>query len=215
LFELESKLSLLSSIHRSNSLLFESDTCDIYEKMSHINSNSNNAADSSLENANNETEQKEKADKGSDDTQDELNSNSSQYNQFRTEISSLIHEKDSNLDASSLLNVSSSTYLHINTLNDDLKNTSAASSQSTETSASISANSNTSTNSSTTASNATSTSANTDINNNINKAGLEQQQSSTSTSPCSSHTSVPKRLHVSNIPFRFRDPDLRAMFGVN
>jgi len=26
---------------------------------------------------------------------------------------------------------------------------------------------------------------------------------------------VPKRLHVSNIPFRFRDPDLRAMFGVS
>ncbi|XP_076399983.1 RNA binding protein fox-1 homolog 3 isoform X11 [Peromyscus maniculatus bairdii] len=25
----------------------------------------------------------------------------------------------------------------------------------------------------------------------------------------------PKRLHVSNIPFRFRDPDLRQMFGVN
>jgi len=24
----------------------------------------------------------------------------------------------------------------------------------------------------------------------------------------------PKRLHVSNIPFRFRDVDLRAMFGV-
>ena len=24
---------------------------------------------------------------------------------------------------------------------------------------------------------------------------------------------TPKRLHVSNIPFRFRDPDLRAMFG--
>merc|ERR1712071_666752 len=24
---------------------------------------------------------------------------------------------------------------------------------------------------------------------------------------------MPKRLHVSNIPFRFRDPDLRAMFG--
>ena len=23
-----------------------------------------------------------------------------------------------------------------------------------------------------------------------------------------------KRLHVSNIPFRFRDPDLRQMFGV-
>ena len=26
--------------------------------------------------------------------------------------------------------------------------------------------------------------------------------------------STPKRLHVSNIPFRFRDPDLRNMFGV-
>lgn len=24
-----------------------------------------------------------------------------------------------------------------------------------------------------------------------------------------------KRLHVSNIPFRFREPDLRAMFGVS
>lgn len=24
----------------------------------------------------------------------------------------------------------------------------------------------------------------------------------------------PKRLHVSNIPFRFRDPDLRQLFGV-
>ncbi|XP_026063985.1 RNA binding protein fox-1 homolog 1 isoform X10 [Carassius auratus] len=27
------------------------------------------------------------------------------------------------------------------------------------------------------------------------------------------HKSQPKRLHVSNIPFRFRDPDLRQMFG--
>ena len=26
---------------------------------------------------------------------------------------------------------------------------------------------------------------------------------------------TPKRLHVSNIPFRFRDPDLRSMFGVS
>ena len=25
---------------------------------------------------------------------------------------------------------------------------------------------------------------------------------------------TPKRLHVSNIPFRFRDPDLRSLFGV-
>lgn len=27
--------------------------------------------------------------------------------------------------------------------------------------------------------------------------------------------SQPKRLHVSNIPFRFREPDLRVMFGVS
>ena len=31
----------------------------------------------------------------------------------------------------------------------------------------------------------------------------------------SSPKDMPKRLHVSNIPFRFRDPDLRAMFGVS
>ncbi|XP_039201560.1 RNA binding protein fox-1 homolog 3 isoform X15 [Crotalus tigris] len=30
-----------------------------------------------------------------------------------------------------------------------------------------------------------------------------------------SNKQQPKRLHVSNIPFRFRDPDLRQMFGVN
>jgi len=35
-----------------------------------------------------------------------------------------------------------------------------------------------------------------------------QTTATTSTTP-----PVPKRLHVSNIPFRFRDPDLRAMFG--
>lgn len=29
-----------------------------------------------------------------------------------------------------------------------------------------------------------------------------------------SNKAQPKRLHVSNIPFRFRDPDLRQMFGV-
>lgn len=28
-------------------------------------------------------------------------------------------------------------------------------------------------------------------------------------------SSQAKRLHVSNIPFRFREPDLRAMFGVS
>jgi len=34
-------------------------------------------------------------------------------------------------------------------------------------------------------------------------------------SSSSSSTSAQKRLHVSNIPFRFRDDDLKAMFEVN
>ncbi|XP_071247369.1 RNA binding protein fox-1 homolog 1 isoform X11 [Salvelinus alpinus] len=38
-----------------------------------------------------------------------------------------------------------------------------------------------------------------------------QQQSQSSDS--SNSKTQPKRLHVSNIPFRFRDPDLRQMFG--
>lgn len=37
----------------------------------------------------------------------------------------------------------------------------------------------------------------------------ESQQSSVAKQP----ENTPKRLHVSNIPFRFRDPDLRNMFG--
>lgn len=36
----------------------------------------------------------------------------------------------------------------------------------------------------------------------------------TSSTPVEANKTQPKRLHVSNIPFRFRDPDLRAMFGV-
>ncbi|MEQ2174412.1 RNA binding protein fox-1 1-like [Goodea atripinnis] len=36
----------------------------------------------------------------------------------------------------------------------------------------------------------------------------------TGTEEDSSGKAQPKRLHVSNIPFRFRDPDLRQMFGV-
>lgn len=35
----------------------------------------------------------------------------------------------------------------------------------------------------------------------------------TTSSTTADSKSQPKRLHVSNIPFRFRDPDLRAMFG--
>ncbi|XP_060705441.1 RNA binding protein fox-1 homolog 2-like isoform X6 [Hemiscyllium ocellatum] len=39
--------------------------------------------------------------------------------------------------------------------------------------------------------------------------GQQQTQSTES----SESKPIPKRLHVSNIPFRFRDPDLRQMFG--
>jgi hypothetical protein len=37
----------------------------------------------------------------------------------------------------------------------------------------------------------------------------------TSTGVAAGTAQFPKRLHVSNIPFRFRDPDLRALFGVS
>lgn len=37
----------------------------------------------------------------------------------------------------------------------------------------------------------------------------------TTSSTVTDSKNQPKRLHVSNIPFRFRDPDLRAMFGVS
>jgi RNA binding protein fox-1 len=43
----------------------------------------------------------------------------------------------------------------------------------------------------------------------------EASETNTSGTPAAIDPSKnqPKRLHVSNIPFRFRDPDLRAMFG--
>ncbi|XP_018112128.1 RNA binding protein fox-1 homolog 2 isoform X5 [Xenopus laevis] len=41
----------------------------------------------------------------------------------------------------------------------------------------------------------------------------EGQQSQTQNNENSETKASPKRLHVSNIPFRFRDPDLRQMFG--
>ncbi|XP_018114773.1 RNA binding fox-1 homolog 2 S homeolog isoform X9 [Xenopus laevis] len=41
----------------------------------------------------------------------------------------------------------------------------------------------------------------------------EGQQPQTQNSESSESKATPKRLHVSNIPFRFRDPDLRQMFG--
>ena len=42
---------------------------------------------------------------------------------------------------------------------------------------------------------------------------LTSQRSNTSSTSTASHTQ-PKRLHVSNIPFRMREPDLRQIFGV-
>ncbi|KAK1341555.1 hypothetical protein QTO34_017970 [Cnephaeus nilssonii] len=44
-------------------------------------------------------------------------------------------------------------------------------------------------------------------------AQTDGQPSQTQSSDNSESKSTPKRLHVSNIPFRFRDPDLRQMFG--
>lgn len=46
-------------------------------------------------------------------------------------------------------------------------------------------------------------------------AQTDGQQSQTQSSENTESKSTPKRLHVSNIPFRFRDPDLRQMFGVS
>jgi RNA binding protein fox-1 len=44
-------------------------------------------------------------------------------------------------------------------------------------------------------------------------SGIPTSGSTTPSSTPADSKSQPKRLHVSNIPFRFRDPDLRAMFG--
>ena len=45
-------------------------------------------------------------------------------------------------------------------------------------------------------------------------AAAERLSQSSGDSNSGSQDNTPKRLHVSNIPFRFRDPDLRNMFGV-
>ncbi|KAG8006638.1 RNA binding protein fox-1-like protein 1, partial [Nibea albiflora] len=44
-------------------------------------------------------------------------------------------------------------------------------------------------------------------------AQTDSQPSTQSVSESTDSKAQPKRLHVSNIPFRFRDPDLRQMFG--
>lgn len=46
-------------------------------------------------------------------------------------------------------------------------------------------------------------------------SGLSAPLATSSVAAAVSEKNQPKRLHVSNIPFRFRDPDLRAMFGVS
>ncbi|XP_035209008.1 RNA binding protein fox-1 homolog 3-like isoform X2 [Stegodyphus dumicola] len=57
----------------------------------------------------------------------------------------------------------------------------------------------------------------TDLDNEVNGSSCQTSTSSTSvtTTATTDATKVnqPKRLHVSNIPFRFRDPDLRQLFG--
>ncbi|XP_053095233.1 RNA binding protein fox-1 homolog 1 isoform X10 [Pangasianodon hypophthalmus] len=44
-------------------------------------------------------------------------------------------------------------------------------------------------------------------------AAQTDSQQQTQSSESTENKTQPKRLHVSNIPFRFRDPDLRQMFG--
>nr|XP_015904592.1 RNA binding protein fox-1 homolog 3 isoform X7 [Parasteatoda tepidariorum] len=57
----------------------------------------------------------------------------------------------------------------------------------------------------------------TDLDNEINGSASQTSTNSTTLTTTattdSTKVSQPKRLHVSNIPFRFRDPDLRQLFG--
>ena len=65
------------------------------------------------------------------------------------------------------------------------------------------------------------------LNTNTNSVSSQQQQGGNGNGcsllnnnngallPAPNPQTTPKRLHVSNIPFRFRDPDLRNMFGVS
>ena len=46
-------------------------------------------------------------------------------------------------------------------------------------------------------------------------AATQQQVALINAAGQQSKDNTPKRLHVSNIPFRFRDPDLRSLFGVS
>ena len=46
----------------------------------------------------------------------------------------------------------------------------------------------------------------------LRQGGMLQRISSHSTATTASESDLPKRLHVSNIPFRFREPNLAALF---
>lgn len=50
---------------------------------------------------------------------------------------------------------------------------------------------------------------------NADHADQQQQDGETTVTSPGGATLSPKRLHVSNIPFRFREADLRALLGVS
>ena len=52
-------------------------------------------------------------------------------------------------------------------------------------------------------------------NTSVVSAATQQQVALINAAGQQSKDNTPKRLHVSNIPFRFRDPDLRSLFGVS
>ena len=51
-------------------------------------------------------------------------------------------------------------------------------------------------------------------NTSVVSAATQQQVALINAAGQQNKDNTPKRLHVSNIPFRFRDPDLRSLFGV-
>lgn len=63
------------------------------------------------------------------------------------------------------------------------------------------------------ASNAASIAASNSESNTSATGGLLNNNNNGALLPAPNPQTTPKRLHVSNIPFRFRDPDLRNMFG--
>ena len=136
----------------------------------------------------------------------EVSANKESSDSIKTEMTDLVEEKSSGSSLSIILpNSEQDAYQQFQ---NEISSLNASSQESTSTSPSLSnsslANSNLITPSSTGSNDMAKAdepnSFPTDHNNNSNCA--------------TQATNQPKRLHVSNIPFRFRDPDLRAMFGV-